>query len=527
MASLDLTAALGLIVVSFCVATAALIAAIQFADRTQRPLNAKFDPHEAEPAVFLFDSELLVDATDRAQNMLRRSKDAQLPWQQLMDVLAPYFSDVESLLGKLPRGERLDLWSGEDFKSPLRLIGEWRNGMLRITVIETDESESLVAVDAQSLFAMEKDVSLLRAISENAPNLIWRSDRDGNITWANKAYLDLAKSVLAPGSTLGWPPPSIFDPVEIAQVEESQGLRISCRHHAKGALSWFEVYSAHVAAERLMFAMPADAAVSAQDSLRELIQTLARTFAHLPIGLAIFNQKRRLELFNPALTDLSALSVSFLSARPTLATFLDELRNQQIIPEPKDYRSWRQQITDLEAAAVKGTYAETWSLPNGQTFRVTGRPHPKGAIAFLFEDITSEVTLTRRFRTDMELGQAVIDSVSEALAVFSPAGVLTLSNAAYAELWGVDPNSTLGDVTIIDASKRWSELSRPTPVWGDVREFVGQTAERAAWTAEVDLVSGAALACRFVPLTGGGTLIGFAAPLKDEAVGLLMEVTGE
>ena len=256
--------------------------------------------------------------------------------------------------------------------------------------------------------------------------------------------------------------------------------------------------------------------------MREFVQTLAKTFAHLPIGLAIFNRHRRLELFNPALTDLSSLPVAFLSGRPTLVAFLDELRDRRVMPEPKDYKNWRQQITELEAEAVRGTYAETWSLPTGQTYRISGRPHPKGALAFLFEDITSEVTMTRRFRLDMELGQAVIDSVSEALAVFSPSGILTRSNTAYAELWGVDPSTTFGDVSITDASRRWIEQCCPTPVWGDVRDFVGTVGERAEWSAEVGLRSGQRLACRFIPLTGGGTLVGFT-PMATTAADKTLE----
>ena len=181
------------------------------------------------------------------------------------------------------------------------------------------------------------------------------------------------------------------------------------------------------------------------------------------------------------------------------------------MPEPKDYGSWRQRITAVEAEAVKGTYAETWSLPSGKTYRVTGRPHPEGAVAFLFEDISSEVTLTRRFRTDTELGQAILDAVPEALAVFSQAGQLIQSNIAYSELWGVDARSVIGEISIIDASRNWTAACQPTPVWGDLRDFVGAVSERAEWAAEIAMKSGRSLDCRFVPLPAGRTLVGFTA----------------
>ena len=68
----------------------------------------------------------------------------------------------------------------------------------------------------------------------------------------------------------------------------------------------------------MMFALPADAAVRAERSLREFVQTLTKTFADLPIGLAIFDQSRKLQLFNPSLIDLTRLPTGFLTARPTL-----------------------------------------------------------------------------------------------------------------------------------------------------------------------------------------------------------------
>jgi hypothetical protein len=172
-----------------------------------------------------------------------------------------------------------------------------------------------------------------------------------------------------------------------------------------------------------------DAPTKAERNLRDFTQTLTKTFAHLTIGLAIFDQKRRLILFNPALTDMTGLEPEILAARPTLVGFLDRLRERRIIPEPKDYASWRRKMAELEAAAVDGSYGETWSLPTGQTFRVTGRPHPDGAVIFLFEDISAEISLTRRFRAELEMGQAVIDSLEEAMAIFTASGTLAMTNA--------------------------------------------------------------------------------------------------
>ena len=239
------------------------------------------------------------------------------------------------------------------------------------------------------------------------------------------------------------------------------------------------------------------------------MQPLTKTFAQLSIGLATFDRQRQLALFNPALIDLTSLPAEFLSARPNLLSFFDRLRDRQMMPEPKNYRSWRDQITDLVAAADNGLYLETWSLPSGLTYRISGRPHPDGAVAFLFEDISAEISLTRQFRSQLELGQSALNAMEQSIAVFSATGVLAFSNTAYRKMWHIDPDSGFAEITVIDASRHWQSHSLPTPVWGDLRDFVNQFGDRSDWQAEVTLRDGRMVACHVAPMPGGATMVQF------------------
>ena len=45
------------------------------------------------------------------------------------------------------------------------------------------------------------------------------------------------------------------------------------------------------------------------------------------------------------------------------------------------------------------------------------------------------MSVTRSLRAETTLGQSVIERMYEAIAVFSSAGSLLMSNAAYAKLW--------------------------------------------------------------------------------------------
>ena len=107
------------------------------------------------------------------------------------------------------------------------------------------------------------------------------------------------------------------------------------------------------------------------------------------------------------------------------------------------------------------------------------------------------------------MSQAVFDSLPEALAVFSPAGILVMSNAAYAQLWGMDPSTQLGQVGISDALRHWQATTAPTQVWVKAHDYVCAMADRLEWRGEVSLLDGRRLACRLAPVQGGSTLIGF------------------
>ena len=464
-------------------------------------------------AIFLFDGDVLEDATPSARRLLRSGPRNTDDWAGFLALFLPRFPQLEEKLRDAD-GEGQMTLTAPDKNERTRLDAEWWNGMMRITVRAPDAGSDEGTIDQVSLNALQSELRILRRTAELAPFLVWQESSSGQIVWANRAYLDFAEKLFPETAPpRAWPPRQLFPsaPVEL-EPGVSRARRISVTQpQDSGRQLWFESFSRRVDDDLLHFAVEADAVVHAETSLRNFIQTLTLTFAHLPTGLAIFDRKRQLTLFNPALTDLLSLPIDFLSSRPTLPAFLDLLREKRMIPEPKDYKSWCLQMDDLEAKAKNGTYEEIWNLPSGQTYRIVGRPHPDGAVAFLFEDISAEVSLTRRFRSQLQVGQAVVDSFDEAVAVFSPTGLLTFSNAAYVDLWGVDPGSAFGEMGINDASRHWQELCETHPLWDRARAFVGRFGERTAFKETVAMNSGVVLSCRFVPLPGGSTLIGFTS----------------
>lgn len=504
MANLWMAAGLGLTALLAALLGLAALAALQV-QRAGRPTGIFAEA--AGATVFLFDGDTLVDATPGGRALLAQSPMRQgqaLP--RLLAWLEPRFPEASATLATLPVEGRTCLASG-GAGDALLMSADLRGGLLRIAIEPADAAAPGVAPVADR--AQREELDLLRKAVGRAPLPIWREDAGGAVIWGNPAYLDLAMTRLAPEEELSWPLPRLFDP-------DAPGARQRIDMAPGGREGWFDVSPQPDDTGRLVFALPADTAVQAESSLKGFMQTLTKTFAQLRTGLAIFDDRRQLQLFNPALLDLTGLPTQFLTARPTLAAFFDALRDSSMIPEPRDYRNWRRQMVEMEAAAVSGLYDEVWTLPSGQSYRVTGRPQPSGALALMFDDITAEMSQTRRYRADLELGHAVIDALDDAVAVFSQSGTLVMSNAGYARLWGHDAEATLdGGVTVSTLADRWRALSAPTTLWDRVEDDVLALAPAVAWADIAWLADGRNLLCRLTRLTGGVTLVMFrdlAAP---------------
>lgn len=146
-------------------------------------------------------------------------------------------------------------------------------------------------------------------------------------------------------------------------------------------------------------------------------------------------------------------------------------------------------------------------MPDGQTYRVTGRPHPDGALAFLFEDITAEVSLTRHFRAEIETGQSVMNALPDAIAVFSPSNTLVMTNAAYDEIWQRDDEPQMLVHDLRSALRIWKARCGPSSLWQDVENFGQMRRDSHIVSDGLIMTNGRRLDCAVQAITGGMTLV--------------------
>ncbi len=415
-------------------------------------------------------------------------------WAGLCDWLNHRFGPLPAMLidTDLPdRGEHVFHATGPT--DAARLVVTRDRDLLRVVLSDPD-TEQFGPAQRHALIAAGERLRDTSGALERAPYPIWKTGDDGALIWQNSA----SAAAWADGQ-----PPKI----EPAEHEDTSPNRIAREDPDTGTTTWYEVRSIPANGAMLHHASDISKVIRAETAQREFVQTLTKTFAHLTVGLAVFDSNRQLALFNPALVDLTSLPVEFLSVRPDLMGFFDKLRDRQVMPEPRSYASWRAQINEMITAARGGHYQETWSLPTDVTYRVTGRPHPDGAVAFFFEDISAEIMLARRFRSQLDLRQSALDRLPEAVIAIGPNNVLSFCNSACTQILGIDPDTSFADMSVADLLAACNAVLPGKTFWDSVELSLQQRAATGSLHKSAVMDNGAMLDCHIEPLGGGARML--------------------
>lgn len=447
MASVDISLAWISLAVLASAAISTLV--LWLITHARRASPEQSDTESTARAVFLVKDNKVIDQS------VPKVRDGDLTtWPALRAWLGDRFHGVPLELEDISIGETLvyRTLNGDD-GAALTI----RSTHLGQTITLEDQTV-LSPSDRHDLVTKTQRDSSFQGVLENAPAIVFALNREGALKWGNARFQGLTledqkafvQAVLDQSD----------QPTLQLCLEDTQAPR---RKH-------YEVSLFQNEAELVAYANDVTRLVEADTVRNQFIQTLTKTFADLSTGLAVFDRKQRLVLFNPAVLDLTSLSAEFLSARPHMMELFDRLRDNHIMPEPKNYATWRRQIADMIKSATSGYYSESWSLPGGLTYKLTGRPHPNGAIAFLIEDITDEMTMTRQSRSQVETHQAILDSMKDAIAVIGPDGGLLISNATFAKVVGFDPDASFAPTSFKDVLKACQRRFPGNDIWDDLRE---------------------------------------------------------
>ncbi len=235
------------------------------------------------------------------------------------------------------------------------------------------------------------------------------------------------------------------------------------------------------------------------------LQSHSATLDRLATAIAIFGPDRRLAFHNAAFATLWNLPPAFLEQAPQEERFLDRLRADRRLPETADFKAWKRE--QLKGYETREGFERWWHLPDGQTLRVIANPGSDGGVTYIYENVTEQLALERRYNALSSAQAETIDHLGEGVASFGPDGLLRLSNPAFWQLCGIAAAEPGEHVRALAATAP----AETQGVWGGLTNLVtGLTDHRTGATGRLERVDGRVLDYTFSPLPDGSTLATFA-----------------
>ena len=511
---LILAAAAGAISLVVCAVLWALAQRRRAQDRiaalTARLALAEASAETAQASAEAFDSALL--AVEDGHALLASGEESLAVCAEALGVAAP---EPQAIINALMRAD-------PDHARRLRALFERGEAC----AFEVQGEGGLVAVEGRAAGAMAW-LRLSAAVGEDAalptaprfaaflnarPAPAWIAAADGSPVWVNAAWLRAADAAsLDEAAARG----AAFDKSADALASEAANLG-----QRRESIRWSTVSGKrrafHITAQPLegggVGVWTED--VSEHEDLRELLKRSVEahdeTLNHIADAVAVFDKTKKLMFHNTAFAELWGLEPAWLADQPSHSEVLDRLRQRRRLPETADYGKWK--------AAELGRYEqlaagpdEMWSVPEGRTLKVVRQPHPMGGMLLLFSDITDELKLKSQYNALIQVQQATLDKLSDAVTVFGSDGRLRLHNEAFARFWNVTPErvEAAGDFEgVVDLcipklhdKSLWAELK------GRVADPDPQA--RAPTTGEVKTSDSRIVVYQSRPLPDGATLIAF------------------
>ncbi|WP_296737709.1 PAS domain-containing sensor histidine kinase [Mesorhizobium sp.] len=375
-----------------------------------------------------------------------------------------------------------------------------------ISLSETLRSQARLKIDNQRLGAeYDTMLGLLEALKMPA----WLRSADGRLKWVNRAYADAVESETAEAA--------------IREAKEFLGgqAREQIAEQHKSRPVFEQTLSTVIEGDRRMFAVTdfsgADGSAglacdtSAIETIRSeyerTVRSHADTLDQLNTAVAIFDTDEKLRFFNQAFQKLWGLDSGFLHSAPDNALLLDRLRSEGKIAEQPEWRRWKESL--LAAYRAVESQEHWWHLPDGKTIRVVANPQPKGGVTWVFENLTEKIDLESRYRTAVRVQGETLDNLAEGVAVFGPDGRLRLSNPAFVNLWGLEPDAIKPNVHVSAIRDLCDRRAADSPWAGFVAAITGFDDERRDRRGQTELVNGTVLSYAVIHLPNGQVMMTF------------------
>ncbi|WP_375291513.1 ATP-binding protein [Qipengyuania sp.] len=387
------------------------------------------------------------------------------------------------------------------------------NGAALIWVFDFTDSERELAQLRRDAARAREDFAALVGLIEAAPIPMWFRGPDHRLRLVNAAYVE----------AVGLDGPDTVVEKQVELVEASGGelpaevaRRAADRRKAiervvtatiNGARRTLRVTDLPLASEGVAgYAIDIEDMEEVARAFRAFRDAQRSMLDLLSVGVAQFNAERRLIFANQPFLRVFGLQPNIVSDRLSFEQVLGAARENQRIPEVRDFPLWRREKGDW--FTFNEPVEENWPLPDSVHLRVVAQPMPDGGIVFIAEDRTEQLELSATRDTLLRTRTAAFDNLFEALAVFAPGGHLDLWNRSFPEAWGLDSSEIesrpQASAVLAAIAEKLADPARIDEIGQVIRSA---TLDRRRGEGTAELADGRTLTYACVPLPDGNGLL--------------------
>jgi hypothetical protein len=272
----------------------------------------------SDGAVLIVEDGTVVEASAQAEALFGPAVG-----QQTREMLGRFFGTdpgpgaaLEALAGLERSGDAIDLLTTDAAGRPFELTGQPRGGQLRLVVreaalldAELNRARAEISAREEEVSRRELETQTLAGLLADAPLAAWNRAPDGRIVWSagristrhgTVAAAEAAALAVARANRQDGQPEQMA-----AGAGQAERFRLEIAGSGNGrTIALDAIEAAGPDGARLGLAVDASGALGAERTLARFVRTMTETFAHLNVGLAIFDRNQTLALFNPALVDM-------------------------------------------------------------------------------------------------------------------------------------------------------------------------------------------------------------------------------
>lgn len=357
--------------------------------------------------------------------------------------------------------------------------------------------------------ALQEETELLRDFAAAAPWPIWAKSVEGNLRYANTAYVRATE-----GKSVADALQRNLELLESEQrTELARALNDNASYAARlpivvsGERRIYDVQALKLGSGSAGIAIDASEAAALRAALTRMVEAHRRTLDQLSSGVAVFDANRRLTFYNESYRRLWGLDQAFLDSNPDDSSILDRLRANRKLPEQPDFRAWKAKLHEAYRAVESETY--TWFLPDGRAVSVVTTPNLEGGVTYLFDNVTESLDLARRYDGLTRVQRETLDNLAEAVAAFGSNGRAQLFNPAFARMWKLSADALNGEPHIEAVEALCKPLYDDPRTWRTLRRSITAIENRAQVALKLERKDGSVLDCMTIPLPDGATLLTF------------------